>query len=72
MLVLIVVNFFFYLPNWNGMYLLRPGPSGALSMTDKQPVSNRLEKLISMIKFCVFEHEYKRAYIGTLENLEQD
>ena len=52
-------------------FLLVPGPSGVLSTTDRQSVTNKLEKLISMIKFSVFAHKYSRAYIDTLDNLEQ-
>ena len=30
-----------------------------------------MNKVISTIKFRVFAHEFKREYIGTLENLDQ-
>ena len=64
-------NFDFYIPQWNDMYSLCPGPSSTLSTIDRPSVNIRLDEFISIIKFWVFAHEYKREYIGTLENLDQ-
>ena len=63
------VDFDYFIPDWNDMYMLNPGPSGTLSVMNHTIIATRLENVVNIIKFRVFAHEFKRAYVGTLEDL---